>query len=148
MRESAFIKANINKWETFERAISSREKKDPDQLAELFIHLTDDLAYARTHYPKSDITIYLNNLSTKVHSSIYRNKRQKQSRFVTFWKLELPKIFYDHRKEFGYATIIFVLSCLIGAFSAANDDTFKPDAYPTTDEAFDSPEQEDDDVPF
>jgi len=32
--------------------------------------------------------------------------------------------------------------------AAANDDTFKPDAYPTTDEAFDSPEQEDDDVPF
>ena len=32
--------------------------------------------------------------------------------------------------------------------AAANDDTFKPDNFPTTDQAFDSPEQEDDDVPF
>lgn len=32
--------------------------------------------------------------------------------------------------------------------AAANDDTFKPETFPTTDEAFDSPEQEDDDVPF
>ncbi|MBT8265798.1 MAG: replicative DNA helicase [Bacteroidia bacterium] len=32
--------------------------------------------------------------------------------------------------------------------AAANDDTFKPDSFPTTDDAFGSPEQEDDDVPF
>ena len=32
--------------------------------------------------------------------------------------------------------------------AAANDDTFKPDNYPSTDDAFDSPGQEDDDVPF
>ncbi|NND50822.1 MAG: AAA family ATPase, partial [Flavobacteriaceae bacterium] len=32
--------------------------------------------------------------------------------------------------------------------AAANDDTFKPDNYPSTDDAFDSPDQEDDDVPF
>lgn len=124
MRESAFAKANISKWEEFERLIASRQKKDPDQLAELFIHLTDDLAYAKTHYPKSDITNYLNNLSTKVHASIYRNKRQTQNRFSRFWKIELPRIFYEHRKQFGYAFIAFFLSCLIGAFSAANDDSF------------------------
>lgn len=124
MRESAFAKANISKWEEFERLIGSKKKKDPDELAELFIHLTDDLAYARTHYPKSDITHYLNNLSTKVHASIYRNKRQTQNRFVRFWKYELPKIFYVHRKQFAYAFVVFFLSCLIGAFSAANDDTF------------------------
>ncbi len=124
MRESAFAKANISKWEEFERLIGSKKKKDPDELAELFIHLTDDLAYAKTHYPKSDITHYLNNLSTKVHASIYRNKRQTQNRFVRFWKYELPRIFYVHRKQFAYAFVVFFLSCLIGAFSAANDDTF------------------------
>ncbi len=124
MRESAFAKANISKWEEFERLIASKKKKDPDQLAELFIHLTDDLAYAKTHYPKSDITHYLNNLSTKVHSSIYRNKKQTQNRFTRFWKYELPEIFYIHRKQFAYAFVVFFLSCLIGAFSAANDDTF------------------------
>ncbi len=32
--------------------------------------------------------------------------------------------------------------------AAANDDTFKPDDFPTTDEAFGSPEGDDDEVPF
>lgn len=124
MRESAFVKANISKWEEFERLIASSERKDPDQLAHLFIQLTDDLSYSKTHYPKSDITSYLNNLATKVHQSIYRNKKQKSNRFVTFWKYELPQIFFEHRRQFFYAFVVFTLSCLVGAFSAANEDTF------------------------
>lgn len=124
MRESAFVKANISKWEKFESLISSKEKKDPDELAELFIQLTDDLSYARTHYPKSDVTVYLNNLSTKVHQDIYRNKKQGKNRFIQFWKLELPEIFWIHRKEFLAAFLFFLASCIIGGFSAANDPNF------------------------
>ena len=124
MRESAFIKANITKWEKFESLITSSQKKDPDQLASLFIQLTDDLAYAKTHYPKSDIRHYLNTLTTKVHQSIYRNKREKQSRFITFWKYELPQIFFEHRRQLLYSLIIFGLASALGAFSAANDNTF------------------------
>lgn len=124
MRESAFVKANINKWEKFESLITSQGKKDPDELASLFIQLTDDLSYARTHYPKSDITAYLNNLSTKVHQDIYRNKKQRKNRFVHFWKFELPEIFWIHRKQFLYSLIFFLAACLIGAFSASKDPDF------------------------
>lgn len=124
MRESAFVKANISKWEEFERLIATNEKKDPDQLADLFVQLTDDLSYAKTHYHKSDITVYLNNLATKVHQSIYRNKKESKNRFVSFWKYELPEIFYEHRKQFLYAFLIFGLSVAVGAFSAANEDSF------------------------
>lgn len=124
MRESAFVKANISKWEEFESLIAAKAKKDPDQLADLFIQLTDDLSYAQTHYPKSDITVYLNNLSTKVHQYIYRNRKERKNRFAEFWRIELPRIFWEHRKEFRYALIFFVTACLIGAFSAANDNAF------------------------
>ncbi|WP_286756402.1 stage II sporulation protein M [Roseivirga sp. UBA838] len=124
MRESVFVKANISKWEKFESLISSKEKKDPDELASLFIQLTDDLAFARTHYPKSDVTSYLNNLSTKVHQDIYRNKKERKNRFVRFWKYELPEIFWAHRKEFMASFLFFLVSCIIGAFSAAQDQSF------------------------
>jgi len=124
MRESAFVKANISKWEEFERLIATNAKKDPDQLADLFVQLTDDLSYAKTHYQKSDITVYLNNLATKVHQSIYRNKKESKNRFISFWKYELPEIFYEHRKQFLYAFLIFGLSVALGAFSAANEDSF------------------------
>ncbi len=124
MRESAFVKANIGKWEEFESLIATKVKKDPDQLADLFIQLTDDLSYAKTHYPKSEVTQYLNNLSTKVHQYIYRNKKERSNRFVEFWKLELPLIFWQHRKEFLYSFLFFLGACIIGAFSAAHDDNF------------------------
>ena len=124
MRESAFVKANINKWEKFESLIQAGGQKDPDELADLFIQLTDDLAYARTNYPKADVTVYLNNLSTKVHQYIYRNKREQANRFGLFWKRELPEIFWKHRKAFGYSLLIFIVSSIIGAFSAAQDETF------------------------
>lgn len=124
MRESAFVKANIGKWEEFESLIAAKVKKDPDQLADLFIQLTDDLSFAKTHYPKSEVTQYLNNLSTKVHQYIYRNKKERRNRFAEFWRLELPLIFWEHRKQFSSSLLFFVGACIIGAFSAAFDDNF------------------------
>ncbi len=124
MRESAFVKANIKKWEKFESLIKASDRKDPDELADLFIQLTDDLAYARTNYPKADVTVYLNNLSTKVHQYIYRNKREQKNRFANFWKVELPEIFWNHRRAFAYSLLIFIVSSIIGAFSAAQDQSF------------------------
>lgn len=124
MRESAFVKANIKKWEKFESLITTKAQQDPDQLASLFIELTDDLAYAQTHYPNSEISLYLNTLSTKVHQYIYRNKRQPKNRLANFWKVELPEIFWNHQKEFAISLIVFVFSAVIGAFSAAYDDSF------------------------
>lgn len=118
------MKANISKWEEFESLIAAKVKKDPDQLADLFIQLTDDLSYAQTHYPKADITVYLNNLSTKVHQYIYRNRKERKNRFAEFWRRELPRIFWEHRKEFRAALLFFVAACLVGAFSAANDNAF------------------------
>ena len=57
----------------------------PDQLADAYTELTADLAFAQTHYPRSRITIYLNNLASALHNEIYRNKREKWGRLITFW---------------------------------------------------------------
>ena len=124
MREAAFVKQNEKKWETFESLLAQPRKADPDTLADYFIQLTDDLSYAQTHYPKSNILVYLNNLAAKVHQAIYRNKKEDRNRFVTFWKDELPTLFYRARRPLLYAFAIFTLSMLIGAVSAAHDDTF------------------------
>lgn len=124
MRESVFVSTNINKWEKFEELISSKSRKDPDQLADLFIALTDDLAFATTHFPHSDTTHYLNNLSTKVHQYIYRNKKEQKNRFIHFWQIELPHLFYEHRREFLISFAFFAIAVIIGAFSAAQDDRF------------------------
>jgi len=120
MREALFVKQNSERWKQYERM----EASGPDELAESFIAITDDLAYAKTFYPKSNTTKYLNGLAARFHQSIYKNKKEKTNKFVQFWKTELPLLFYIYRKQLLYAFLFFLAFCLIGALSAKYDKTF------------------------
>ena len=120
MREALFVKQNSAKWKAYEQL----QTKDPDEMANRFIDITNDLAYSRTFYPESKTTAYLNGIASVLHHSIYKNKKEKTSRFVTFWKLELPLLFYKYRRQLLYAFLFFVTFSLIGALSAKYDDTF------------------------
>ncbi len=124
MREAAFVKQKTRKWDSFEKMLSTGNQHDPDMMADLFVQLTDDLAYSKTHYPNSNTTQYLNNLTSKVHQHIYRNKKEDKSRFVTFWKYELPCLMFEKRKQLLYAFLLFVIPVVIGALSSAHDNTF------------------------
>lgn len=120
MREALFVKQNSGKWKSYEELQTS----NPDELAERFIDITNDLAYAKTFYPKSRTTVYLNGLASTLHQSIYKNKKEKANRFVTFWKYELPLLFYTYRRQLLYSFIFFSISCAIGALSAKYDEDF------------------------
>ncbi len=120
MREALFIKQNTQRWKDYE----NQKGTGPDELAESFISITDDLAYAKTFYPKSKTTLYLNGLAATFHQSIYKNKKEKTSRFVTFWKYELPLTFFKHRRPLLYAFLFFITFSLMGALSARYDNSF------------------------
>lgn len=124
MREAAFVKQNEQRWGQFEALLKQSGSADPDALADYFVRLTDDLAYAQTHYPQSNTARYLNNLAAQVHQAIYRNKKEDRNRVSRFWKVELPQLYYEARRPLLYAFLIFVLSMGVGALSAAHDDTF------------------------
>jgi uncharacterized membrane protein SpoIIM required for sporulation len=124
MRESAFIQRNKPRWEEFEKIMKDQRQAPPDKLAELFIQVTDDLSFARTQYPTSRTTQYLNALASKVHGEIYKNKKEEKNRFVTFWKYEVPETMYGARKSLLYAFLIFIIAGAIGALSVLNDQTF------------------------
>jgi uncharacterized membrane protein SpoIIM required for sporulation len=124
MKEAAFIKQNKIRWEEFEKIVKSNQQAHPDKLAELFIQVTDDLSFARTQYPESRTARYLNDLASKVHLNIYKNKREDKNRFITFWTTELPAVMYEVRKPLLYSLIIFLVAGVIGAVSARYDDTF------------------------
>lgn len=124
MQEVAFLKKNSDKWQEFEQRIAEKNATNPDMLANLFIQLTDDLAYARTHYPKSKTTRYLNTLTAKVHQAIYRNKKEEKRRFLTFWTEEVPLVAYSMRRALLYSLLVFAVATLIGVVSTAHDPTF------------------------
>jgi uncharacterized membrane protein SpoIIM required for sporulation len=120
MRESLFIKQNSTKWKQYETI----ETHNPDELAERFIAITDDLAYAKTFYPKSKTTGYLNKLAAGFHQSIYKNKKEKTNRIIQYWKYELPLLFKKHHRVLLYSFLFFVTFFFIGIISAKNDNTF------------------------
>lgn len=124
MNEATFFKQNSQKWKEYEKLLKSGQRTDADKLAEIYIIITDDLAFSRTHFAKSQLTPYLNNLASEIHLSIYKNKKEESSRFINFWKYELPQTMSGSLKYVLISFIIFSVSGIIGALSAAHDDTF------------------------
>ncbi|MBL3657137.1 stage II sporulation protein M [Fulvivirga sediminis] len=123
MKETKFIEQNKEKWLKFEQLLRLK-KRDPDQLGDLFIQITDDLSYARTNYPNRSIRVYLNNLAQQLFYNIYKNKKEGKNRLVRFWAEELPSITYHCRRELLLAFMVFFLALAIGVVSAANDAEF------------------------
>ena len=123
MKEVTFIRQNLDKWRGYETTVEST-LSTPDELADAYIDITSDLAFSQTHYPKSRITLYLNNLASAIHQRIYRNKRERWSRIVTFWTREMPQIMWHARKELCISFLIFVVSALVGALSQWLDPDF------------------------
>jgi uncharacterized membrane protein SpoIIM required for sporulation len=120
MREALFVKQNAEKWKAYEKL----QTTNPDELADRFVDITNDLAYAKTFYPKSKTTAYLHGIASILHQSIYKNKKEDSSRFIAFWKVELPLLFYKYRRQLIYAFLFFLTFSAIGALSAKHDDTF------------------------
>lgn len=124
MREAAFVKQNKEKWIAFEKAINFNSHISPDELANGYIQLTNDLAYAQTYYVESKTLLYLNSLASQAHQKIYRNKKEGRNRIIDFWMTEFPLFFKQYHKTLGVSFLIFAVAAGIGSISAINDATF------------------------
>lgn len=120
MREGQFIQQNIAKWKIYQYEPTT----DPDEMAERFTELVNDLGYAKTFYPQSKVTAYLNKLASGIYLGIYKNKKEESSRITRFWKRELPLVIRKYHRELLYSFLFFLFFALIAAFSAANDQQF------------------------
>jgi len=124
MKEVFFIRQNIEKWKSLEHVVDQMTNHHPAELADAYTEITADLSFSRAHYPKSRITIYLNNLASALHNQLYKNKKERYSRIITFWTQEIPEVMRHSQKELLFSFLVFAVSALIGVISARNDDTF------------------------
>ena len=124
MREVAFIKQNKEKWLGIEQVIAGKVKKNPDDLSSLYINLVNDLSFAQTYYPKSNTTVYLNNLSSLIFQRIYKTKRTEKNRLRQFFATEVPLLVHHYRRYLFYAFGFFIVFTLIGFISAYYDKEF------------------------
>lgn len=120
MREGQFIRKNIRKWKKYQYEKSAH----PDEMADRFTELVNDLGYAKTFYPTSKVTQYLNGLASKVYLGIYRNRKEENSRILQFWKRELPLTVRKYHRQLLYAFLLFTMFTVMGIFSTAHDQTF------------------------
>ncbi len=124
MRQAVFVKHNEEKWKSYESMTQQLQGVSTDKITEMYVHLTEDLAYAKAKYPDTQLYRYLAELTLKVHHHLYRNKPEHSSRFVTFWTKELPNVLFEARENLLYAFLIMAIGVAIGALSASNDAGF------------------------
>lgn len=123
MRETHFIEQNKGKWIKFEKVLKE-SKKDPEEMSDLFMEITDDLSYSRTFYPNRSVRVYLNNVAQRVFYNIYKNRKSRFKRFWQFWKDDVPQILFESRFDMLLAFGIFMLAVTIGVFSTMMDPEF------------------------
>ncbi|RRJ89613.1 stage II sporulation protein M [Flavobacterium macacae] len=124
MREVAFIKQNKEKWLDFEQAIFGKAKKNPDEMASLYVHLINDLSYAQSYYPKSKTVIYLNYLASQIYQKIYKTKRTETNQLVQFFAIDVPLLLFQYRRYLLYSFVLFFVFIGIGVLSARFDPDF------------------------
>ncbi len=124
MNEIQFLHKNIEKWEELEKLLEGNSDACPDRLSDLYISLTDDLAYSRTFFPGTRTVKYLNQLAQKAHGKIYRTQPTGLKKIRTFWGSEFPVLIYSTRKEIAVSFLIFFISTLIGILSQKYDPRF------------------------
>ena len=93
------------------------------------MRLVDDLSYAKTFYPGSRVTKYVNALATKIYLGIYQNRKEESNLLLNFWKVGVPLAVYKHRRIMLFSFFIFFLFYIIGFFTAKEDASFIRDVF-------------------
>jgi uncharacterized membrane protein SpoIIM required for sporulation len=124
MREASFLSQNEEKWRKVEDVLNKNSNLSPDQSAELFTELSDDLSYARTNYPQSITTRYLNALAAGIFQKLNMGRKEKLARFTSFWRYEVPLAVGRHHKEMLFVLLFFIVTIAIGVVSTHYDETF------------------------
>lgn len=120
LREGLFIKKNKARWEK----IGQGGVTDADETAKDFVQLVDDLSYAKTYYPTSRVTKYINGLATKIYLGIYQNRKEESNRLLRFWQYDVPMAVYRNRRVILFSFFVFALFYTVGFFTAKNDPSF------------------------
>ena len=118
MREALFIKKNRDRWLKNQHMPAD----DPDEMARDFTQLVDDLAYAKTFYPTSKVTHYINSQASRIYLNIYRNRKEESNRLIDFWKFDLPLTIYKHHRAVLFSFVLFLIFFSIGFFVSMQDE--------------------------
>ncbi len=116
MKETSFIDQNKEKWKKFQ-TLAANESADPEELADLYTDITDDLSYAQTFYSKRTVRVFLNQIAQSIHNLVHKERSESLKKFITVWRVSLPLEIYRSRKNIQFAFWVFLFWTAVGAFS-------------------------------
>lgn len=138
MNEEQFIKTNSDYWKQLEYFSTMIDKKGVKRLPskevvkflQTFRHCSHNLAYATTHYPKSNVVSYLNSLISKCHSHVYAVKKISPRSLIKYIIYDFPKLLKDNKWfiicSFSFFIIGVILSIILVLFNVDNASLFLP----------------------
>ncbi len=122
MKETSFIEQNKEKWKRFQE-LAARKEGNPEEIADLYSDITDDLSYAQTFYNRRTVRVYLNQIAQGIHNLVHKERSESFKKFLTVWRVSLPIEIYRSRKHLLFALCIFVFWAILGAITTH----FNPD---------------------
>lgn len=138
MQETKFIKKHSDTWGKLESLSSIINKKGIKSLSSnqikdflnIFRQCSHHLAYARTHYPNSNVINYLNNLISKGHSHVYAVKKSSFRDFKDYILSGFPELLKKNRiyllESFGFFTLGIIISFLFVLYKPEQAYLFLP----------------------
>ena len=98
MKETSFIEQNKEKWKKFQ-SLTSNQTSDPEEIADLYSDITDDLSYAQTFYNKRTVRVYLNQIAQGIHNLVHKQRKDSFKKLFTVWRVSIPLEIYRSRKN-------------------------------------------------
>ena len=114
----------MEKWSSMGKLCEHPSDYEPDELATAYQELTTDLAFAQTHYPDAQITIYLNDLALALHAQIYRRHPGRWRQVWQFVVYDVPQTFYDGRWALLASLGVFLFGLVLGVVSQVMDPNY------------------------
>ncbi|MEO8612706.1 MAG: stage II sporulation protein M [Chloroflexota bacterium] len=115
-----FIKQREADWKRLETLVNSRQGRRPlttaqvHELGTLYRAVTSDLALARRDFPDHRVTIFLNQLLTRVHGYIYQQDSSNLKEFTRTFTHQIPRSFRQAGRFTLVAFLLFLIPALVG----------------------------------
>jgi uncharacterized membrane protein SpoIIM required for sporulation len=116
MKETSFIEQNKEKWKRFQD-LAAQKQGGPEELADLYSDITDDLSYAQTFYNRRTVRVYLNQIAQGIHNLVHKERSESLKKFFSVWKTSLPIEIYRSRRHLLFALCLFLFWAIIGAIT-------------------------------
>ncbi len=116
-----FIEKKQQSWNELEELLNKSRNanaQELNRLGYLYRRVTSDLAVARRDFPQDRCVIYLNELVSRAHSTVYQTSPLKRGSLLEFLRFGFPTVFRENLYFIGAAFLMFVLA-YAGAYVSA-----------------------------